>query len=123
MPHRRSKEAHERRKIKYHRYIEEFSISYPLEREPQEFSEQHKATRRLQEDQLSSYLTHERKDFLRNASKGCQICGWCEYPEALVIHHLDINRENNHYNNLMVLCRNCHYLVHKGLKEVPSTGA
>lgn len=57
---------------------------------------------------------------LRFRTKKCPICGWNEYPEAFVIHHIDHNRHNNDLSNLIVLCRNCHFLVHRGLKELPS---
>src|SRR3989344_3474193 len=54
--------------------------------------------------------------------KQCQKCG----KEAKIIsaeklkhinldvHHIDKNRNNNHINNLFVLCRGCHNRVHNG---------
>jgi len=45
-----------------------------------------------------------------------QICGECSIKDkrVLVVHHLDKNRKNNSLENLRWLCRNCHYLAHKG---------
>ena len=45
----------------------------------------------------------------------CEICG---YSRALEIHHIDRDRENNSEDNLIVLCRNCHWLVHRGVKKI-----
>ena len=59
------------------------------------------------------------RDTYRFQAKKCPICDWGDYPEALIIHHKNHNRKCNHYTNLIVLCRNCHYLVHLGLKECP----
>jgi len=39
----------------------------------------------------------------------CEICG---YNKALEIHHINGNRKNNSEDNLIVLCRNCHWLIH-----------
>lgn len=43
------------------------------------------------------------------------ICAVCSYSnvDALEVHHIDKNRENNSLSNLLVLCANCHTLVHK----------
>ena len=44
------------------------------------------------------------------------ICRRCKYSDkrVLVAHHKDKNRKNNKIKNLEWLCRNCHYLIHKG---------
>jgi hypothetical protein len=44
-----------------------------------------------------------------------QICARCDLraPRLLVVHHIDENRKNNVLSNLVWLCRNCHFLVHK----------
>lgn len=55
-----------------------------------------------------------RKIMLRNkVSIRCSDCG-IENIKVLVTHHIDGNRENNDVKNLTWLCRNCHYLIHKG---------
>ena len=44
------------------------------------------------------------------------VCSSCKYnnEEVLIVHHKDRNRKNNKSENLELLCRNCHYLEHKG---------
>jgi uncharacterized Zn-finger protein len=39
-------------------------------------------------------------------------CNRCSTTIALVVHHIDRNRENNSLLNLEILCSNCHYLEH-----------
>ncbi|MBU0613075.1 HNH endonuclease [Patescibacteria group bacterium] len=41
----------------------------------------------------------------------CSNCG-IKDKRILVIHHKDHNRKNNEIDNLIWLCRNCHYLIH-----------
>jgi hypothetical protein len=43
-------------------------------------------------------------------------CNHCRLTDkrVLIVHHIDRNRTNNNVNNLMWLCRNCHYLIHEG---------
>lgn len=43
----------------------------------------------------------------------CTDCGIID-KRVLLIHHIDYNRKNNDISNLMWLCRNCHYIIHKG---------
>ena len=44
-----------------------------------------------------------------------QICKRCRITNkrVLLVHHIDENRKNNVLSNLVWLCRNCHFLVHK----------
>jgi len=39
----------------------------------------------------------------------CQQCGT---NEDLVLHHIDLDRNNNEPNNLQLLCRSCHRKLH-----------
>ena len=41
----------------------------------------------------------------------CEICG---LDKNLEIHHKDRNRNNNHLNNLQLLCKSCHSKQHRG---------
>jgi len=43
------------------------------------------------------------------------ICATCynDNEYVLEVHHIDQNRDNNSINNLIILCANCHTLVHK----------
>lgn len=43
----------------------------------------------------------------------CSRCGIND-RRVLVVHHKDNNRKNNNIKNLEWLCRNCHYILHKG---------
>lgn len=45
-----------------------------------------------------------------------QICKRCGLNDkrVLIVHHIDLNRNNNIIQNLKWLCRNCHYLEHEG---------
>lgn len=60
----------------------------------------------------------------------CERCGWDEWnmyqgkrgikglvfdPVVIEVHHCDENRENNHKDNLAVLCPNCHRLATVGI--------
>lgn len=38
-----------------------------------------------------------------------------EFPTLLDVHHIDNNRNNNHFRNLTLLCPTCHAKVHRGI--------
>ena len=60
-------------------------------------------------DGESSY----RNTMIRRGLPGvCKLCS-AKDIRILVVHHIDENRKNNKVDNLMWLCRNCHFLVHK----------
>lgn len=42
----------------------------------------------------------------------CSTCGYSSHPEILEIHHIDHDRSNNQWDNLTVICPNCHKLHH-----------
>lgn len=56
----------------------------------------------------------EYKIFLLRSGKEkiCQVCGTTD-ERILVVHHKDKIRSHNNICNLIWLCLNCHYLVHK----------
>jgi 5-methylcytosine-specific restriction endonuclease McrA len=41
----------------------------------------------------------------------CKHCGTKDF-RVLLVHHIDEDRKNNHIENLMWLCHNCHFLKH-----------
>jgi len=45
-------------------------------------------------------------------------CQSCFDYRASEIHHIDKNRKNNDYNNLMFLCKQCHIDQHYGRGEM-----
>ena len=42
----------------------------------------------------------------------CEKCGYKENLDILEVHHIDENRINNSFENLLILCPNCHRLLH-----------
>lgn len=40
-------------------------------------------------------------------------CNICLSRNDLVIHHIDRNHKHNELNNLMIVCKQCHYNIHK----------
>lgn len=47
----------------------------------------------------------------------CEICGYDERQEALVVHHKNMDRADNRIENLSVICANCHQCIHKFINE------
>ena len=111
---KRSKEAYLRRQKKYGSHYWDYPPKFIEKKSPSLLDQEIK---KAQNSMLLSYLNSHMREILRNNSGGCKLCGWNEYPEILVIHHRDRNPRNNQPSNLVVLCRNCHSLVHNELKE------
>ncbi len=44
----------------------------------------------------------------------CSICG---FNKIVVVHHIDENKDNNHYSNLIPLCPNHHEMFHSKWKN------
>lgn len=60
--------------------------------------------------------TTVRDYLLEKANYRCSLCGWHEINPTtnlvpLEVHHIDGNYKNNSYENLQVLCPNCHALT------------
>lgn len=58
-----------------------------------------------------------RKILIRDGYKEdvCERCGrreWMGEPIPLELHHKDFNHYNNNFENLQILCSNCHMQVH-----------
>lgn len=43
----------------------------------------------------------------------CEICGYSDRQDALIVHHLNMDRSDNSVENLAIICANCHQCVHK----------
>lgn len=61
---------------------------------------------------VSSSATHYIREYLHDQQGGkCALCGldgtWQGVPISLVLDHIDGNAENNHRENLRLLCPNC----------------
>lgn len=60
----------------------------------------------------SSLVPAYRKKALAHYTNECNVCGWNEYPELLLVHHIDENRSNNSIDNLEILCPTHHDVRH-----------
>ena len=71
-----------------------------------------------------------RKILIRDGYKEeeCERCGlseWMGQPIPLELHHMDGNHYNNNFENLQILCSNCHMQVHgysnvSNIKKIPN---
>lgn len=43
-------------------------------------------------------------------TQSCSVCSW---KWDINLHHIDFNKRNNNLNNLVALCHNHHFLIHK----------
>lgn len=64
----------------------------------------------------TSISGHIRRYLHELHSGSCQLCGWAKiHPITglvpLAIHHIDGNHTNNTFDNLQLLCPNCHSLT------------
>ncbi len=62
----------------------------------------------------SEYVNHAilnkvRLKVLKNAKGRCEICG----ERANIIHHIDDSNDNHDVENLVVVCRKCHKVLHR----------
>jgi 5-methylcytosine-specific restriction endonuclease McrA len=55
---------------------------------------------------------YRNRNTVRRTFRACQRCGYDEEPRILEVHHKDGNPDNNVLENLLVLCPNCHAIVH-----------
>jgi hypothetical protein len=61
--------------------------------------------------QYQSYKLKQRlyeEGFKKSNCEKCNLSDWCDSPLNLELHHIDGNRQNHSFNNLMLLCPNCH---------------
>lgn len=61
------------------------------------------------------------RDQLIAESPFCDLCGYNEHIDSLVIHHKDMDRRNNAASNLKVICANCHVRLHKIIQFLQNT--
>jgi 5-methylcytosine-specific restriction endonuclease McrA len=60
-------------------------------------------------------ITIKRYEKIKVLGGKCSLCGIDNFL-VLTIHHKDINHDNNSDDNLMVLCHNCHHVLHTNNK-------
>ncbi len=68
-------------------------------------------------DEHTGVPTNIRFKVLERDEFKCQRCGYA----FLEVHHIDGNRENNDLNNLITLCRKCHFEIHAIEYLVPTS--
>lgn len=69
----------------------------------------------IQPNHYGKGINNYRKRALAHYPNQCNRCGYDKFIQALVIHHIDHDRENNDISNLEVLCPTCHWEHHLGL--------
>ena len=60
---------------------------------------------------MYSRVGHLKKHLIKEKSHQCEKClltTWLEQSIVLEVHHKDGNRTNNNFDNLQLLCCNCH---------------
>ena len=70
--------------------------------------------KQLQNWSKYSKVGHLKKHLIKEKSHQCEKClltSWLEQPIVLEVHHKDGNRTNNDFNNLQLLCCNCHAMT------------
>ena len=61
--------------------------------------------------------TKLRNTTLDDRGKVCEVCGYDYDEDALQVHHIDMDRSHNYDDNLIVLCSNCHSILHQRIKR------
>lgn len=64
---------------------------------------------------LSDHLSKKTLAYIKSVVGKCQACG---YDKVLDLHHIDEDRTNNDPENHVILCPNCHALIHRMGKTV-----
>ena len=59
-------------------------------------------------------MKRNRLQKLKKAKNKCEVCG----DPAFCIHHLDGSVDNHSMDNLAILCKKCHHVLHAGRREV-----
>lgn len=59
-----------------------------------------------------AFITVRKNMKRRGMIEKCELCGYDTIKDILGIHHKDGNRLNNDIKNLVVLCPNCHSIMH-----------
>jgi len=62
------------------------------------------------ENGTHTYKWSYRKIALEHHGHKCVVCG---FDKVIDVHHLDNNRQNNTKENLVTLCPNHHYMIHR----------
>jgi hypothetical protein len=79
---------------------------------------------------IEEYLTNKRKIHSHNLKKRlisegfksqqceeCLITHWRGVQLSLELHHIDCNHNNNEISNLLIVCPNCHWVLHNSINQ------
>jgi len=72
----------------------------------------HTCTKKIKRNNVNfGYNQNQRKQLI----KAVVVCGLCGFDnkDALEVHHIDGNHNNNSWSNIAVVCSNCHTLLTK----------
>ena len=59
-----------------------------------------------------------RRKLMEDRNYTCDKCGKRKRPELLEVHHIDRNTKNNSFENLALLCVECHTLITRGVIDL-----
>jgi hypothetical protein len=68
----------------------------------------------LKDWSMYSRVSHLKKHLIKEKGNQCEECSltkWREHDIVLEVHHKDGNRTNNNFDNLQLLCCNCHSIT------------
>jgi len=80
---------------------------------------------RLKDWSQYSRIGNLKKHLIRKKSHQCECCRlteWQNYPIVLEVHHIDGDRTNNNYENLQLLCCNCHAITYNWRNKKRASG-
>lgn len=79
-----------------------------------ECGNKHKNLVRKQSDDWQNGSTNYRARAMATYEHKCLCCGWDEDERLLEAHHIDEDRNNNHIDNICLLCPTCHRKITLG---------
>lgn len=72
---------------------------------------------RYRQRKMSGEATRNYRKIL-TGHDSCMFCGYHRSQDAIVVHHLDMDRTHNNPDNLLILCRNCHARLHAIIRRI-----
>jgi hypothetical protein len=68
---------------------------------------------------IKKRIWHEQKYFGGSSSIiGIGVCANCKREKPLIIHHMDMDKQNNDPSNHFIICKSCHIRIHKPRRKV-----
>ena len=69
----------------------------------------------LKNKKETGYIVCKNLKTYRQCHHKCEECG---QVYDLLVHHIDHDRTNNEFENFRVLCKSCHAITHKRIKNI-----